>query len=260
MKRIIALAIILAGSLSTTGLQAASPLADSYFSRANTAYVGGENNTDTRAAEANYKMAAQLYQSAIDEGDDSWAAHFNLANTYFKLGDYGHACLNYEKAMAIDPFKPETAENLALARQAAGLTPARAESRVEEWALKIPMSWWMWACAVGGWALLASLILPPLHGGHSLSTICALVASLALFAVSGTGMTGWHLHARWQIVTTPDAPMLAAPDADASEVSKIPQGTQVHPLRRYQDWLFIQTEQDKQGWIKTDAASSVWKR
>ena len=251
---------ILLATLAAVPALATSP-ADALFSKGNTAYVAGENNAaDADAAKASYKEAADNYKAAIEAGDVSWAAYFNLGNASCKLGDIGHAVLDYERAFAIDPVRPEAVLNIAKAREALGLPATHVKSRIEEWGTRIPMRWWMWGGAVAAWALLASLVLPFVHGGHRLATVCAVIASAALCTACAAGMLAWHLHAKWRIVTTDDAPMLAAPDDKASQVRKLGQATEAYEMRSYDKWVFVRTEQGDEGWVLAKDAASVWEK
>jgi tetratricopeptide (TPR) repeat protein len=246
---------------ATLALQAtATPFSDTFFSKANTAYVAGENATDAKEAETSFREAANNYKSAIEAGDISWAAYFNLGNAYCKLGEFGNAVAAYEKAIAIDPAKPEAVVNMARARQTAGLEPVRKESRIENWSGNLPVGAWMWAAAAGGWCFLAALVLPFFYGGHKLATITAAVSTFAFTAACMTGLLGWHMQARWRVVTTPDAPMLAAPDDKASEVRKLGDATDVKVRRTYDKWLFVTTEQGDEGWILAENTASVWEK
>jgi len=229
------------------------------FSKGNEAFVAGENASGDAARES-YKLAADSYRESIDRDGDSWAAHFNLGNTLCRLGYYGEASLEFERAIAIDPLRPEATANLATARQAAGLSAGREQDWVERWALRLPMSAWMWALAVGGWAFLALFILPMLHGGHRLVTVIGALAALIFTGTAATGMLGWHLHAGWQVVSTADVALRSAPDADASSLRTLKAATNVKPLRSYGDWSFVNTEQGDSGWILSDNAQKVWNR
>lgn len=255
--RILSIIFVLASFV----LQAsASNLSDSLFSKANTAYVAGENATDAKSAETAYKEAVDNYKSAIDAGDVSWAAYFNLGNAYCKLGQFGFAVVSYQKAIAIDPSKPEAAVNMARARQTAGFEPVRAPNRIEVWSENLPVRAWMWAAAIGGWCFLAALVLPFFYGGHKLATITATISTFIFTAACMTGLLGWHLQAKWRVITNPDAPMLAAPDTKASEVRKLGDATAVNVRRIYGKWLFVTTEQGDEGWILVDNTSSVWEK
>jgi hypothetical protein len=251
------LAIISIAALLSTFARATS-VSDTSFSQGNTAYVAATNATDADSAKAAYRKAAENYNAAIEAGDRSWAAYYNLGNAYFKLGDYGNAVLDYERAYVIDPVKPETEANMAKAREAAGLPSARAQGKIEAWGTSFPMRWFMWAGAVGGWAFLAAFILPFLYGRHRLATIAASIATLALFGTCVVGMYAWHIHAKWRIVTHADTPMLAAPDEKASVVRKLGPATGVKLVRAYDNWIFVKTEQGDEGWLTSQQAPSIW--
>jgi hypothetical protein len=237
----------------------ASPLSETLFSKGNTAYVAASNAADADAAGASYKEARDNYKAAIAAGNESWAAYYNLGNACFKLGEFGEAVLNYERAYTIDPVIPETVANIARARETAGLPPVRVQSRLETWGTKFPMRWFMWAGALGGWAFLAAFILPFFYGRHRMATIAASIAAFALFGASVAGMYAWHVHAKWHVVTVDDTPILAAPDEKASVVRKLVAATGVEVVRSYDKWIFVHTEQGDEGWVLAAQAPSVWK-
>ncbi len=78
------------------------------FSEANAAY-----------ARADFKTAAKLYQQSLSQRQDEnvW---YNLGNTYFRLEDFGHAALAYERTLVLSPGHPEAAANLRFVRQKTG--------------------------------------------------------------------------------------------------------------------------------------------
>ncbi len=64
------------------------------------------------------QLAAQNPQSAV--------LHYNLGNAYFLQGDAARAAAAYQQAAALAPRDGDIRANLALARQAAGLTGSTA--------------------------------------------------------------------------------------------------------------------------------------
>ncbi|MFA5257469.1 MAG: tetratricopeptide repeat protein, partial [Opitutales bacterium] len=177
--------------LCAFGTAAFAQTQNTAFSKGNEAYVAA-GKSDGDAAVSGYRLAVENYRASIADGGDSWAAHFNLGNALFKLGYYGESVLEYERAQAIDPLRPETALNMATARQAAGLPAERPQGWIETLGLRLPLNAWLWTGAAGGWAFLALLILPFLHGGHKLVTVAGAVAALALACCAGLGALGWH--------------------------------------------------------------------
>ena len=96
---------------------------ESTFAKANQAY-----------GEGRFEEAVAGYEDLVRSGH--WHANlfYDLGNAWFRLGNFGKAILNYERALALDPRHPEADANLRLARDEARAlelrkTPDRALSR-----------------------------------------------------------------------------------------------------------------------------------
>src|ERR1700676_1962864 len=92
---------------------------DAQFAKANQEY-----------ADRNFKEAINGYAHLVRSGQ--WSANFfyDLGNAYFRVGDFGHAILNYERALALDRHHPEADANLRMVRdeaRALELTPTLVE-------------------------------------------------------------------------------------------------------------------------------------
>ncbi|MDR2907953.1 MAG: tetratricopeptide repeat protein, partial [Bacteroidales bacterium] len=74
-----------------------------------------EQGNDFYAAE-NYKQAAASYLTVVKSGFVSPELYYNLGNSYFRLGDYPHAILYYEKAKRLSPKDPDLLMNLGIAK------------------------------------------------------------------------------------------------------------------------------------------------
>lgn len=93
------------------------------FGKANQEYAAGH-----------FKEAADAYEQVVRAG--AWSANlfYDLGNAYFHSGDFGHAILNYERALALDRHHPEAQANLRIARdeaRALELAPTRTEHFAE---------------------------------------------------------------------------------------------------------------------------------
>lgn len=60
----------------------------------------------------NYAEALQLYQQAANEEGTSSDLYYNIGNTYYRMGDLGHAVLNYERALILNPHNADAKDNL----------------------------------------------------------------------------------------------------------------------------------------------------
>ncbi|HEY0369628.1 MAG TPA: tetratricopeptide repeat protein, partial [Chthoniobacterales bacterium] len=70
-------------------------------------------------AAGHFREAVEAYQSLANAGQTSAALFYNIANAEYRLGDLGHAILNYERALTLEPHQPEAEANLRLVRDRA---------------------------------------------------------------------------------------------------------------------------------------------
>jgi len=64
-----------------------------------------------------YSLASSLYDKAINGGADDGYIYYNLANTQYRLKQYGKAIANYRRALEQYPRDPNIKANLNLARE-----------------------------------------------------------------------------------------------------------------------------------------------
>ncbi len=75
------------------------------------------NNAAILYNKANYKAAAELYETIIqDNKETSEEVYFNLGNCYYQLDKIAPAIYNYEKALQINPTSEKILTNLELAQ------------------------------------------------------------------------------------------------------------------------------------------------
>src|SRR5213595_3195322 len=70
-------------------------------------------------AQGHFKEAISGYEALVRAGQWSANLFYDLGNAYFRTGDFGHAILNYERALALEQHHPEAAANLQIARDEA---------------------------------------------------------------------------------------------------------------------------------------------
>src|SRR3954471_10060416 len=112
------------------------------FAKANQAY-----------AEARYDEAAAGYQELVRSGNWNATVFYNLGNAQYRLGNFGQAILNYERALALDPRHPEADANLRLARDEARALELR-KNWIERYAAMGTVKQWSIAAAAGLWIAL----------------------------------------------------------------------------------------------------------
>src|SRR5712691_5328477 len=113
---------------------------DAEFAKANENYAAGH-----------FQEAVNGYETLIRSGEWSANLFYNLGNAYFRVGDFGHAILNYERALALDRHHPEADANLRIVRdeaRALELTPTLVErylkfANVNQYSVVAAVAFWL---------------------------------------------------------------------------------------------------------------------
>ena len=235
--------------LSPLAADAANDYPDSLWTAGVEAYSAGQWSE----AEADWTAVAGL-------GVISPELEYNLGNVYFKLGDYAHATLHYERALKLDPSYGDARFNLELTQ---GFIQDKIDSVPEfflkQWMRKLSYSLSCDAWAVGFLLLLALalglavvFLLSRASGARRVSFfggIAALVIALFClgFAASQKADRG---KADSAIVLKPVTSVKSSPDANTSkDLFVLHKGTKVRILDRIGDWQNIELSDGRQGWL-----------
>jgi len=237
-------------ALATIALSAATTRAEQNpaFAKANEAYSAGR-----------FQEAVEGYQSLINSGQWSASLFYDLGNAWFRLGNFGEAILNYERALALDPHHPESDANLRIARD-----EARAlELRTQGFARYIEdgtSTQYSIAASVALWiALFAAARLFFLRR-RSAGLVALLIFSTLIFSGSiyalyalETGNKGKDL----AIVTGKNIEARLATADNASSILALPPGSEIKVLSERGDWIYAALPNDLRGWIPAKSAERV---
>jgi len=173
MSRPICLLGFLIAILVTSVSQGAD---ESVFAIANKAY-----------SENRFQDAADGYQSLLNSGHWNASLFYDLGNARFRLGDFGQAILNYERALALDPRHPEAEANLHLARDEARALEMRRDT-LERYISMATVKQYSIAAAIGFWLaifVIAQLFLsrPRSVGRIALLALGILVCGASIFGI-----------------------------------------------------------------------------
>jgi tetratricopeptide (TPR) repeat protein len=238
------LAAVAIGSLAR-GLQAAE---QDDFAKANQAYT-----------DAHYADAVTGYQELVRSGNWNATVFYNLGNAQYRLGDFGQAILNYERALALDPHHPEADANLRLARDEARALELR-KNWIERYASMVTVKQWSIAAAAGFWIALFMVVYFALArkrsaGGILLATLSAAICGASVFAIKtlDDGPGGRAL----AIVTGKNVTARVATADSAQTVLALPAGSEIKLLSERGDWIYAELPNDQHGWIPASAAERV---
>src|SRR5947199_508011 len=107
-------------------------------------------------SQGHFKEAISGYEALVQTHEWSANLFYDLGNAYFRIGDFGRAILNYERALALDRHHPEATANLQIARDEAHaleLRPTWPErylqfASVNQYSIAAAVAFWMAAFCV----------------------------------------------------------------------------------------------------------------
>jgi tetratricopeptide (TPR) repeat protein len=235
-----AIIFLFAGSVSAAD--------ETAFAKANRAY-----------AEARFQEAADGYESLVQSGQWDANLFYDLGNAYYRLGQFGKAILNYERALALEPRHPEADANLRLARDEARALELRKDS-IERYASMATVKQYSIAAAIAFWSALFIVTHMLLSRRRSPGRVLLVALSVAVCGVSifaiftlENGTRGGAL----AVVTAKEIEARLATADNAKSVLLLPAGSEVTILSERGDWIYAGLPNDQRGWIPATSAERV---
>ncbi|MEY2494456.1 MAG: hypothetical protein QOJ45_948 [Verrucomicrobiota bacterium] len=221
---------------------------DPTFAKANQAY-----------SEGRFQEAVDGYQSLVQAGRYSANLFYDLGNAHFRLGSFGEAILNYERALALEPRHPESEANLQLARDEARALELR-KTAVEKYVDAGTPTQYSIAASVAVWFALFVTTRLFFARRRSAGQIALIVLSLLVFAGASfalyteeNGSKGSAL----AIVTGKDIQARLATAESAGSVLALPPGSEIKVLSERGGWIYAALPNDLRGWIPATAVQRV---
>lgn len=128
-----------------------------------------QTRADSLYAVQNYKEAADEYLLQLENGISD-ELYYNLANCYYRMNDFPHAILNYQKVLKINPQHTHARENLKVCLEQSGAeTYSTSEMFYTTWIKSLIQS-----RNANQWGTLA------------ISTLCIFIGLVIIFLLSKT--------------------------------------------------------------------------
>ena len=216
-------------------------------------------NANQDYAQGNFKEAISGYETLVRSGQWSANLFYDLGNAYFRTDDFGHAILNYERALALERHHPEATANLQIARD---------EARALEMQLSWPERYLQFAsinqysiaAAVAFWVGVFCIVRQIFGRRRSAATIALSILSLFIFAIAilaiyelDHGSKGRAL----AIVTGKDVQARLATADTANSVLALPPGSEVKILSTRGNWVYAVLPNNLRGWIPVKSTELV---
>ncbi|MCQ2225461.1 MAG: tetratricopeptide repeat protein [Paludibacteraceae bacterium] len=250
MKKII---ILLALALTT----ALSYAADSEkMKQANEAYKAEK-----------YSLADSLYNEVLKSEGVSTSLYYNLGNAKYKQNEIGHAILNYERALKLNPNNEDAKFNLEMAKaQTVDKIETLEKFVLTEWNESIQNGtssngWAKWSIA----AFILTLVLCGLYMFSPKILWKKIAFFTGIFTLFFCSIALYYAKAQHNaitqnesaIITAPTVTVKSAPDESSTELFVIHEGAKVRIKSKLGEWTEIQMEDGNAGWIKADKAEII---
>lgn len=210
-------------------------------------------------SEGHFQEAIKSYESLVASGQWSTNLFYDLGNAWFRLGDFGQAILNYERALALDPHHPEAAANLAFARDEARALELK-RNALERYIEMGTPSQYSIAASIAFWSAL--LLAAALFFSRRRSNLLVVLTVFSIVLFAGTVFALYSLETGSRgkalaIVTGKEIVARVATADNASSVLALPPGSEIKVLSQRGDWLYAGLPNDLRGWIPATGAQRV---
>src|SRR5438270_4582182 len=221
---------------------------DAEFAKANQEYAQGH-----------FKEAISGYEALVRAGQWSANLFYDLGNDEFSVGDFGHAVLNYERALALERHHPEAIANLQIARDEAHSLELQ-QSWPERYFQFASVNQYSIAAAIVFWLAMfaiVTLIFARRRSATLIATLvfCLLLSAVAIYAVYTLerGSNGSAL----AIVAGKNVQARLATADTANTILALPSGSEVKILSTRGDWIYAALPNNLRGWIPAKDVQQV---
>lgn len=213
-------------------------------------------------AKGDYATAIAKWQSILKDGQESGELYYNIGNAYYRMDDFSHAILNYERAKRLMPRDQDTRENLALAY-----------SKTEDHIPQVPkfflVSWWqgmvslfsphdwMWTSIillVLTGAALVTFFLSRDFGFRKTSFIISMVLCVLLvfsFIFVALSFQNVSIHQE-AVVMAPMTVVKSSPDQGGVDKFVLHEGTHLRLTDTEDRWTKIYIDDGNSGWLPNE--------
>ncbi len=222
-------------------------------------YTRGEYSS---AKDAFEKGIVAIEKEGQDEGETSAARlYYHLGNSYYRLGEPGHAALAYARALEQNPSLKEAEANLAFIQRKEGAIVGVSSTQSDIFTY-LSIDTLLLISALSSATLLTALMLLfiPSKLRSSLKWVCAISGVISLACA-----------ANWLYYFTLDTPHISmlkpeqiayvvsatearsAADEKGASVVRLPKSTPLRVLARRPRWDYVECMNGVRGWVPTES-------
>ena len=227
-----------------------------YISKANKAYSAGS-----------YTTAADLYNKVYATGYEAPELFYNLGNTYFKMNDYAHAILWYERGKRLDPGNEDIDFNLNIAN-------TKISDKIEPLPELFYKRWFNGALqffSVDSWAMIGIIMfIGGLLGGVLyVASHILFLRKLGFWAAFGLlflsmislffALSSYNSikNTTEAIVFAPTITVKSSPDDKSTDLFVVHEGTKVKLIDNINGWYEIRIANGSVGWLPLTSVEKI---
>ena len=235
--------------------------------------VAQEKKSADKVALANqmYKQgqftdAARIYEEELKKGVSA-ELYYNLANSYYKANEIGHAILNYERALRIDPGLDDASYNLQIAEsKIVDNVNTSPTFFVRKWTNSLIKSYTtnQWAvisvvCFILMLALFFLFAFSRIRTRRKYSFFASvLFGILCVVALSFSGIRKDQIKNHHEAVIMMGAVAVkSSPDQSGTDLFQLHEGTLVKVKSVLGNWTEITLENGAVGWVEETAIERI---
>ena len=226
-----------------------------------TVFCGYANTKQAESlfADGKYNEALVIYQGVLDNGEESAALYYNIANCYYKLGENTKAILFYERSLLLNPSDKVVKYNLQMAeRGIVDKLEVLPEIFFVRWYKSFVsyLSVDEWAyLSVGFFFCFLVLLTIYLYSHILFLRKSAFVGGIFAFVftiiaiVFSVKQNKIITDREYGIIVTPSVTIKGSPDQSGTELFLIHEGLKVKIIDELGLWYNIQLRDGNEGWI-----------
>lgn len=214
-----------------------------------------------------FKEAIDGYLALVEFYDNSPALYFNLANAYFKTGEYVNAVYYYEKALKLDPTLQEAKTNLNFAKEHLEdditLIQEYDKADIAHQSLgKLSVDQWAVLATISSFVLLICFIV--YYISHNSTVKRLLFVGMLVSTLLGIGCiyaasfeSNYTQNTAMGIVFSAKTEVKEEAKSTSTTLRELHKGTKVYILERNALWLKIRLENQEIGWINKETIKEI---
>ncbi|MBT8377635.1 MAG: hypothetical protein KJN64_00235 [Ignavibacteria bacterium] len=214
-----------------------------------------------------FDKAIEIYEDLRNEGYEGTSLYFNLANSYYRVGELGYAIVNYERALKFSPTDEDIKHNLAFANLST-------VDRIQPLPTFFLFEWWeviLESFSVNAWtytAFIFYLILLFLFVFYFFATsisqqkiiLFSGLATLAVLAITVSLLIVKANREQTQIsgvVVEQSITVKTSPDTKSTDAFVIHEGLKLKLEDKLDDWVKIRLADGKVGWLLEESVEKI---